>query len=76
MNEQLELVPQNTIRIETALSRFPVHKLARQRGGITIDITETTGAGVIKTKWKVSYNSEYGQPGPPRLQAGYPDCQS
>jgi hypothetical protein len=63
MNEQLELIPQNTIRIENALSRFPVHKLARQRGGITIDIRETTRAGELKTKWKVSYNSEYGQPG-------------
>jgi len=64
MIEQLELIPQNTIRIETALSRFPVHKLARQRGGILIDIRETTSAGELKTKWKVSYNSEYGQPGP------------
>ena len=64
MTEQLELISQNTIRIETALSRFPVHKLARQRGIITINITETTGAGIVKTKWKVSYNSEYGQPGP------------
>jgi hypothetical protein len=64
MTEQLELIPQNTIRIETALSRFPVHKLARQRGGILIDIRETTSTGELKTKWKVSYNSEYGQPGP------------
>jgi hypothetical protein len=63
MSTQLELIPQNTIRIETALSRFPVHKLARQRGGITIDIRETTSAGEVKTKWKVSYNNEYGQPG-------------
>jgi hypothetical protein len=64
MTEQLELIPQNTIRIETALSRFPVHKLARKRGGILIDIKETNSTGEIKTKWKVSYNSEYGQPGP------------
>lgn len=64
MTEQLELTPQNTIRIETALSRFPVHKLARKRGGITIDIKETTSAGELRTRWKVSYNSEYGQPGP------------
>ncbi len=63
MSAQLELIPQNTIRIETALSRFPVHKLAKQRGGITIDIRETTSAGELKTKWKVSYNNEYGQPG-------------
>jgi hypothetical protein len=64
MNEQLELLPQNTIRIETALSRFPVHKLARQRGNITIDIRETTSAGQLKTKWEVTYNSKHGQPGP------------
>lgn len=63
MTKQLELIPQNTIRIETALSRFPVHKLAKQRGGILIDIKEATSAGEIKTRWKVSYNSEYGQPG-------------
>lgn len=64
MAEQLELETQNTIRIETALSRFPVHKLARQRGGIIIDIKETTPTGEIKTKWEVTYNSKYGQPGP------------
>ena len=63
MSEQLELTPQNTIRIETALSRFPVHKLARKRGGITIDIRETTPTGEIKTRWEVTYNSKYGQPG-------------
>jgi hypothetical protein len=63
MDEQLELIPQNTIRIETALSRFPVHKLSRQRGGILIDVKEATSAGEVKTRWKVSYNSEYGQPG-------------
>jgi hypothetical protein len=64
MAEQLELEPQNTIRIETALSRFPVHKLSRQRGGIIIDIKETTPTGEIKTKWEVTYNNKYGQPGP------------
>jgi hypothetical protein len=63
MTEQLELIPQNTIRIETALSRFPVHKLARKRGGITIDIREMTHTGEVKTKWEVTYNSKYGQPG-------------
>jgi hypothetical protein len=63
MNEQLELISQNTIRIETALSRFPVHKLARQRGGITIDIRETTSNGELKTKWQVDYSNRHGQPG-------------
>ena len=63
MSQQPELTPQNTIRIETALSRFPVHKLARKRGGITIDIRETTPTGEVKTRWEVTYNSKYGQPG-------------
>lgn len=63
MSAQLELIPQNTIRIETALSRFPVHKLAKQRGGILIDIVETTSAGEIKTKWQVDYSQRHGQPG-------------
>lgn len=62
-SQQLELAPQNTIRIETALSRFPVHRLARQ-GQISIEIIETTERGEIKTKWEVTHNSKYGQPGP------------
>ncbi len=62
MNEQLELIPQNTIRIETALSRFPVHKLTR-RGNISIEIRETTPTGELKTKWEVDYPKKAGQPG-------------
>src|SRR4051812_36939649 len=58
-----ELVPINTIRVETALSRYPVHRLAR-KGSIKIDITEPSERGESSVKWKVSYNSEYGQPGP------------
>jgi hypothetical protein len=61
--ETTELLPLNAIRIETVLSRFPVHRLAK-RGSISIDIKEKTDAGEIKTKWEVSYNSKYGQPGP------------
>lgn len=63
MTEQLELIPQNTIRIETAFSRFPVHKLAR-RGNISIEIRETTPTGELKTKWEVDYPKKAGQPGP------------
>jgi hypothetical protein len=63
MTEQLELTPQNTIRIETALSRFPVHRLAK-RGSISIEINEKSDTGELKTKWEVSHNSKYGQPGP------------
>lgn len=61
--EQLELLgPQNTIRIETALSRFPVHRLAK-RGNISIEIKETNESGEVRTKWEVTHNSKYGQPG-------------
>jgi hypothetical protein len=58
-----ELLPLNTIRVETALSRYPVHRLAR-KGSIKIEVTEADSRGEASLKWKVSYNSEYGQPGP------------
>ena len=47
MTEQLEMVPQNTIRIETALSRFPVHKLARQRGGILAGDEDVSHSAIL-----------------------------
>jgi hypothetical protein len=37
--KQLELVSLNPIRVETALSRYPVHKLAR-KGNVAIDVKE------------------------------------
>jgi hypothetical protein len=61
--ENAELLPLNAIRIETVISRFPVHRLAK-RGSISIDIKETTVTGEVKTRWEVSYNTKYGQPGP------------
>lgn len=57
------LTPQNTIRVETALSRYPVHRLAR-KGNIKIDLSKEHAPGEGSVRWKVSYNSEYGQPGP------------
>lgn len=62
-NASTEVVPLNPIRVETALSRYPVHRLAR-KGSIKIEVTETNARGESTQKWKVSYNSEYGQPGP------------
>lgn len=47
------------IRVETALSRFPVHRLAKH-GDIAIDIRDA-GASI---RWEVTYNNKYGQPGP------------
>jgi hypothetical protein len=61
--ETAELLPLNTIRTETVLSRFPIHRLSK-RGHINIEIKESNPEGELKTRWKVSYNSEYGQPGP------------
>src|SRR3954447_4041343 len=56
-----DLSPLNTIRVETALSRFPVHRLAR-KGDIRIEVTD--GERETAFHWRVSYNREYGQPGP------------
>src|SRR3954465_2849292 len=53
-----ELTPLNRIRVETALSRFPIHRLAK-KDDISIDLGDGTDF-----QWKVTYNSEYGQPGP------------
>lgn len=63
MIEPLEILPQSTIRIETAFSRFPVHKLSR-RGNISIEIREETLTGELKTRWEVDYPKKAGQPGP------------
>jgi hypothetical protein len=63
-NVSAELLPLNTIRVETALSRYPVHRLAR-KGSIKIDVSEHNGLRAdTSLKWKVSYNSDHGQPGP------------
>lgn len=58
-----ELAPLNRIRVETALSRFPIHRLAK-RGAVRIDMMRLTEAGQTDYQWKVSFNAEHGQPGP------------
>lgn len=60
---ELELVPLNVIRVETALSRFPVHRLAKQ-GLASIEIREQSPDGETLVQWEVSHNSRFGQPGP------------
>lgn len=57
-----ELSPLNPIRVETALSRYPVHRLAR-RGNIEISIREGVRNG-IEARWEVDYSKKHGQPGP------------
>ena len=60
---QKELVQPTRIRVETAVSRFPIHSLAR-KGEVTIDLQRFNEAGVADFKWEVTYNSKHGQPGP------------
>jgi hypothetical protein len=60
--ESEELFPVNPIRVETVLSRFPVHRISK-RGNIQIEINERSEAGELVTKWEVSHNTKYGQPG-------------
>ncbi len=61
--DSTDLAPLNPIRIETALSRYPVHRLAKH-GEIAIDIREKNESGEISIKWEVTHNSTFGQPGP------------
>src|SRR3954463_16258713 len=58
-----ELVPLNVIRVETALSRYPVHRLNKQ-GTIPIEIREKSPDGEVLVQWQVTHNSGFGQPGP------------
>ena len=58
-----DTLPPNPIRVESALTRFPIHRLARH-GEISIDIRERNENGEVSIRWEVSHNSKYGQPGP------------
>lgn len=59
-----EIQPPNPIRVETALSRYPVHRLAKHGGDIAIDIREVNEHGELTIKWEVTHNRKYGHPGP------------
>jgi hypothetical protein len=48
----------NRIRVETALSRYPIHRLAK-KGNVVIDMQHEADV-----KWEVTYNVKHGQPGP------------
>src|SRR5580704_5241441 len=67
MKENVEKItdqsPLNAIRVETAISRYPVHRLAR-KGSIEIDIREENENGEVRIKWEVDSSKKYGQPGP------------
>src|SRR5437868_2600797 len=57
-----ELYPLTPIRVETAFSRYPVHRLAK-KGNVRIEIEEKDEMGDLRASWDVSYNSRFGQPG-------------
>jgi len=44
------------IRVETALSRYPIHRLAKQ-GRIAIELREATEEGETTLWWEVSHNA-------------------
>lgn len=58
-DEQTELLPLTIIRTETALSRYPVHRLSK-KGTVEIELRNADAS----FRWEVSYNSKHGQPGP------------
>jgi hypothetical protein len=60
--ETEELARLNAVRVEAVLSRFPVHRLSK-KGRIHIEINASDETGELKTRWEVSHNTKYGQPG-------------
>jgi hypothetical protein len=60
---EIELPAPTPIRVETALSRYPVHRLAKH-GDIAIDIRERNADGEVSIRWEVDYSKKHGQPGP------------
>ena len=62
-DQRAELATLDVIRVETALSRYPVHRLAKQ-GIVRIELREENAKGETTLQWEVSHNSKYGQPGP------------
>jgi hypothetical protein len=60
---EVELLPPNPIRVETALSRYPFHRLSKHRS-VAIDIRETNDKGEVLIKWQVNHNSNFGEAGP------------
>ena len=58
-----DIVPLNRIRVETALSRFPIHRLAKKET-VAIDLQHVGANGEPDCRWEVTYNQKHGQPGP------------
>ena len=70
MNNQVEKTSEtfgeaalDILRIETALSRYPIHRLAN-KGTVTIDIRKKDPKGTTSLLWDVDFSNRHGQPGP------------
>jgi hypothetical protein len=48
----------NRIRVETVLSRYPIHRLSKKTAMVINMETQE------RVQWEVTYNARYGQPGP------------
>ena len=62
-NSQSAGTGMDVIRIETALSRYPIHRLA-SKGIVDIDIHRKDAKGATTMSWSVDYGNRHGQPGP------------
>src|SRR5262245_45074875 len=58
-----ELIPISRIGVETELSRYPIHNMAKKQR-VNIRILKKTRTGEVELKWEVSYNELYGPAGP------------
>src|SRR4051812_20862562 len=56
-----EMTVLQRIRIETVLSRFPIHTLSK-KGNVEICIAQRGEHGQEKVHWKVTPNAAYGEP--------------
>jgi hypothetical protein len=56
-----ELGPIRRIKTETALSRLPIHNLAK-KGRVNIQIVKKDAKGQVTLQWEVSHSERYGQP--------------
>jgi len=58
-----ETVPIDILRIDTAVSRYPIHRLS-SKGNVSINIRHKDAKGATTLLWEVDYSNKHGQPGP------------
>ena len=61
--EIIDISPPRKIRVETAISRFPIHRLSKKTAKL-ISVHRLDTGEETDIKWEVSFNSKVGQPGP------------